>query len=129
MADTVTTSAPVPPDAVVPAAPVTPPAARFVNPVTKTVPLAYPVEFNGIVYTQIGLHRMTAREVADFAKSIESGGIVKPPCIDAPQEVLEALDDDDAFELDKAVADFLPRRFRATTEKLTSGAGAPLSLS
>ncbi|MCW2318310.1 hypothetical protein M2322_003877, partial [Rhodoblastus acidophilus] len=33
-----------------------------------------------------------------------------------PDAVMDALDDDDAFELEKKVADFLPRRFRGAPD-------------
>lgn len=109
------------------AAPEDAPVARFVNPVTKTLQLTYPVEFDGRVYAEVNFHRMTGIEVRDFAMAISEGNPPKPPCIDIPQEVYDALDDDDLFEVDKVVMDFLPRRLR-TASALTSAGGGQSSL-
>ena len=101
-------------------------AARIVNPVTKTIPLEYPVEFDGKVYTEISLRRMSGTEVAAYITQLAAGERVKPPVIDVPFEVYDALDDDDLFTIDKAVVDFFPRRFRDLGGS-TPAAGEPSS--
>jgi hypothetical protein len=88
----------------------------------RSVPLSYPVEYDGAVYNEIVLARLTAAEVAAFqdaAAKLPDGASPEWPIYrnadgkPLPEAVLAALDDDDKFELDKALRDFLPRRFQA----------------
>jgi hypothetical protein len=100
------------------------PAPKIVGgaPRLRSVPLAYPVEYDGVTHSEIVLARLTAAEVAAFqdaAAKLPDGASPEWPIYrDAdgkplPDAVLAALDDDDKFELDKALRDFLPRRFQA----------------
>jgi hypothetical protein len=102
-------------------------AAKFVEPLLRfrSIDLKHPLEFDGKVYRAICLRRLTAGEVAEFmegvAKRPEAALRAWPMYRDAdgaaiPPEVIEGLDDDDMFELDQAVRDFLPRRFQAALE-------------
>lgn len=98
-------------------APATKPAPKLLGNRSRTVPLQYPVEFDGKVYDSITVRRMTGSEVAEYisAMSVDiSEGTDRAwmPMFDVPREVYEALDDDDLQEVDKAVLDFLPRRLR-----------------
>lgn len=88
----------------------------------KAFPLAWPIEVGGKRYETVCLKRLTAGEVATFQEAVEAlpeGAPAQWPIytdVDGaplPREALAALDDDDKFELDKAVRDFLPRRFQA----------------
>ena len=92
----------------------------------KIFPLAWPVTYQGKCYEQIGLRRMTAKEVSDFVARIEAEGRINPDAIlrfplfvdetgvAIPDAVLDGLDADDADMLNTAAIDFLPRRFRAS---------------
>jgi hypothetical protein len=101
-------------------------APRFVGGAArvKTVPLAWPVEYDGKVYDEITIKRLTAREVADFSEKLEkekNGALRWPVFVDGegapiPDVVLDAIDDDDNLEIQKALIDFLPRRFRGGAE-------------
>lgn len=86
--------------------------------------LEWPVTVDGREYKTISLVRMTAAEVAKFSAELEArlnkdatATAVFPIFRDSetgetiPEAVLDALDDDDRFELDKAAVNFLPRRF------------------
>lgn len=75
----------------------------------RVVPLQWPIEYDGTVWSEITVRRLTAAEVAAF---IEAEDKKLPPMFDAPAIVIDNLDDDDAVEVNKAVADFLPRRWR-----------------
>ena len=88
----------------------------------KAFPLVWPFEFDGKRYEAVGLKRLTAGEVAVFQEAVaalpEGVDAQWPIYCDAdgaalPPGALAAPDDDDKFELDKAVRDFLPRRFQA----------------
>lgn len=98
------------------------------RPRVKVIDLQWPIEFDGREYRAIAITRLTAGEVAQFQAEIEellkdhpdtkvrfplfrdeSGAVI-------PDEVMDALDDDDRFALDEAAADFLPRRYRAVAE-------------
>ncbi|MGA2491841.1 MAG: phage tail assembly protein [Roseiarcus sp.] len=87
----------------------------------RAFPLAWPFECGGKRYETVCLKRLTAGEVAAFQEAVEAlpaGACAQWPIycdVDGaplPPDVLAALDDDDKFELDKAVRDFLPRRFQ-----------------
>lgn len=91
--------------------------ARIVSPKERSaiVPLEYPIEFDGVTYDTVTVRRVTAKEVSDFidvvAKS-EDGADVKAPMIDCPQEVYEAMDDDDRLRVEQALLPFLPLRLK-----------------
>lgn len=90
-----------------------------------TIVLDFPVEFEGTTYSEIGLRRLTAGEVAVFMDAaramIEADANANPraPIFvtnagePIPNGLFDALDDDDAFRLDESAKDFLPRRFQA----------------
>lgn len=88
----------------------------------RIVTLEWPLSFGGKEYREIHVVRLTAAEVSAFQESLKSlppdAEVRWPIYRDAegasiPDDVLDGLDDDDSLELDKAVRDFLPRRFRA----------------
>ena len=93
----------------------------------STVTLTWPVSVNGEIYRKIVLKRLTAKEVADWriamlaeSKGDESSEFSVPICFDEagnriPAAVMDAIDDDDAFEIERRILDFLPRRYRMDT--------------
>jgi hypothetical protein len=95
-------------------APAAAPMARIVTdrPMSKIVPLEWPVEFDGIVYRQIRVKRVTGGEVRDYFEKLRAGEAVMPPMIECPLEVWEALDADDQSTIDEAVAAFVPKRMK-----------------
>jgi hypothetical protein len=98
----------------------------------KMFPLAWPVTYHNTRYDQIGLCRMTAKQVADFVVQLGAVGAADPNAIlrfpifvDAtgaplPDALLDGLDADDADMLNEAAVDFLPRRFRVNPEPATA---------
>ena len=110
-------------------APAEMPVARIVSPKEreKLVPLEYPVEYDGVLYEEIRIRRVTAQQVADFfAELRKSESFVLPPMIDCPVEVWQALDDDDQMAVDDAAKAFTPRRLKAAV-KLIQEAGVNTS--
>lgn len=106
-------------------------AARIVSdrPRIKTIKLEWPVEFNGKVYSEISISRLTVAEVANFAKSLEETkddeATMLPMYFDSetqpiPKEVFDAMDQDDKDAIDQESISFLPRRFRGLTEPATT---------
>ena len=84
---------------------------------TTTVPLEHHVEFAGKVYTAIIVSRMTVAQVGEFVEAAQvDGANARLPMFDAPFEVIDALDPDDAETVNKAVRDFLPRSLRPATD-------------
>jgi len=109
-------------------------AARIVStrPRFKTIDLQWPIAYAGKEYTSITITRLTAADVAKFQTELEAvlkndanASLRFPLYRDEtgapiPEAVLDALDDDDKFELDRASIDFLPRRFRVNAENDTA---------
>jgi hypothetical protein len=120
-----------------------PPRFLDTRPRVATVQLLWPVAFEGREYRAISIVRLTAAEVAKFQDDLEAllkndaNARLRFPLFRdeagalVPEAVLDALDDDDRFELDKAAFDFLPRRFRAAPEPASDPANggdtAPMS--
>lgn len=84
---------------------------------TMTYKLKFPVEFDGDTFEEVPIRRCSAREISDYQDSlrefIDNGSVGMspvPPWLVIPQEVFEAMDDDDNFDLEEASADFIPRR-------------------
>lgn len=90
--------------------------AKIVSPKERhlDVPLDWPIEFDGKIYGTIRVRRVTGLEVETFLKEIGAlkgdAPMLKPPMIDCPIEVYEALDDDDRLRVEEAMVAFLPRR-------------------
>lgn len=79
----------------------------------RVVPLDWPIEFDGVTYDKVTVSRMTTAQVAEFTLAARTDGATAVlPMFDAPQAVIDALDADDADNVNKAVHDFLPRSFR-----------------
>lgn len=93
---------------------------RFVGGKTRseTVPLEWPIEYDGRVWDAITVRRMTVLDIRAFHEMVlaskdDNKARIRFPMFDAPFEVLDALDDDDAQAVNEVVTRFLPRRFRA----------------
>jgi hypothetical protein len=108
----------------------TPAAPKFLGdrPRFKSVPLEWPIDYDGKEYREIHLVKLTAKEVADWLETLDANGSAKFPIFrDAdgapiPDAVLDGLDADDREEVDKAAVDFLPRRFRGVTASASGSA-------
>lgn len=87
-----------------------PASPRFVGDRRRdvVVPLEWPIEYDGKVYNEIRVRRMTGAEVAAFVNS-DDGTL---PMVEAPKVVIDALDADDAMAINKAITDFLPQSLR-----------------
>jgi hypothetical protein len=95
------------------------PTARIVSPKEreKMVPLEYPVEFDGKIWTEIKVRRVSAQEVADYLELLKSDQAFDiPPMVECPLAVWNALDDDDQLAVDEAARPFTPRRLKAAVE-------------
>jgi hypothetical protein len=102
----------------------------FVDPSgrSRAFKLKYSVTVGGRVYTEIYLARLTVAEVAQFLEAVSNSdkrsAIAWPVYRDEngepiPQAVLNALDDDDGFAIEKDLIDFLPLRLRALLDGAT----------
>ncbi|MFG1414064.1 phage tail assembly protein [Xanthobacter sp. VTT E-85241] len=100
------------------AAPVPEPPV-FENPSARseTVPLEWPVVFEGVRYAAISVRRLTVGEVDAYVALAREAGEKPPrfPMFDVPDAVLNHLDDDDAERVNAVMLRFLPRRFRVGT--------------
>ena len=100
------------------------PQIKFVDDARRhrIVELDFPLISGDRTYEKIMVRRLTVQEVKEFqerarAASGAAGELNWPMFFDEagapiPDEVMNALDDDDAFQVDALVDDFLPRRFR-----------------
>jgi hypothetical protein len=102
---------------------------RFVGgkPRSLTIPLDWPLEYDGKVYSEVTIRRVTIAELETFLaeaiQTIEADGKYYPwpPMFDAPRAVMDALDPDDQDRISTAALDFFPRRL---LELATPAAGA-----
>ena len=78
----------------------------------EVVMLEWPVEYDGKLYDRVTVRRMSTSEVAAFVEAAIADKKAPLPMLDAPQAVLDELDEDDAVALNKVVEDFLPRSWR-----------------
>lgn len=97
-------------------------------------PLEWPIEYNGVVYREITIRRPTAADVRRWEKRIREAAERKEdidtiplPVFDAPDDVIESLDEDDSERLGVVAQRFLPRRFQTDT-KSTPSSGDDMSL-
>lgn len=80
----------------------------------KLVPLEWPIEFDGKLWTEIRVHRVSGKAVRDYLDALRSSEAdILPPMIDCPLEVWNALDADDQHTVDLAAAEFTPKRLKA----------------
>lgn len=112
-------------DTAINAAPASPQeAVEFLGskPRFETLTLMWPVKYQGVEYHEVTVRRLTTEEVSRYvaqiqaAKTPEEKSTIRPPMFNVPVPVLDGLDDDDTFELDKMVRRFLPRRFTDSEE-------------
>jgi len=95
------------------------PALRYTAPIEreKMVPLEHPFEINGVHWTEIRVRRVTGKQVSDYMDRMRAGDTdAMPPMVDCPQDVWDALDDDDQMAVDEAARPFTPRRLKAALE-------------
>lgn len=112
------------------AAPAEKPVARIVTklPREKVIPLEFPVEFDGKMIEAITVRRLSGSEVQAYIESVQVGyRSTRVPTIDCPDEVFEAMDDDDRYTVEVAALDFLPRRLREQVDALISESSAESS--
>jgi hypothetical protein len=95
------------------------PAPRFVGPgAFRVVDLAFPVEFDGVVYDKVTVKRMTVAQLGDFLQAVatDPASARLSSMVDIPIEVFDALFPDDYDVIDEAIRDFLPRRLKTAAE-------------
>ena len=106
-------------------APAKKPVPRLLGNRSVVVPLTYPVEYGDRTISEITITRMNGAQVVDFMNAVqENASGAHLPMFDVPQEVVDALDADDAEAIDKAVFDFLPRRLRQAGEQILKAGAA-----
>lgn len=86
---------------------------------SEVVPLEWPLEYDGKIWSEITVSRMNTAQIAEFIASLDGDNSEKLrfPMFDVPNEILDALDDDDATRVNEVVERFLPRRFRGAREQ------------
>jgi hypothetical protein len=110
------TEEPIPTDERPAAEPVPVPIAKVIysGEHEKRVPLEWPIDFDGKVYDDIRVHRVSGKEVRDYLEALRtSEADILPPMIDCPIEVWNALDADDQQAVDVAATEFTPKRLKA----------------
>ena len=107
--------------AAAPAAPARKIAFQAARPFER-ITLDYPLSVDDIAVAEIDVHRLTMGEVAEFQDQAgDDMRFIKFPMFRyisgerVPDDVLAALDDDDALKLTEAAMRFLPRRYRVET--------------
>jgi hypothetical protein len=108
---------------------------KFVGnrPRSERVELLDHVEFRGKVYTALIVRRLSTSQVAKWLEDVEAqvpdanlGNVVDDDGEVVPQQVLDAIDDDDDFRVSEVLNRFLPERL---SEMLGSGSKTPTTSS
>lgn len=81
------------------------------------VTLKHPFRLSSVEYRKVTVRRLTGHEAKAHVQACmaaaESGAIEPPfPGIELPATAYAALDDDDILQIDRAIDDFFPERFR-----------------
>lgn len=94
----------------------------------ETIPLVWPVEYRGKVWTEIVVKRVTSADIKAWTDTPAEARETAAPWIDAPLAVVEALDADDEDRVNDAAVRFIPARFRDAPDSGPTGAtGEPTS--
>ncbi len=89
--------------------------------VTRDIPLEYAIEWDGKKYESIRINRLSPEQYTVIRQAIMDGEAFDlKVMLDAPPEVLDALDPDDVATVDKGIADFLPRALRPVREPISA---------
>jgi hypothetical protein len=116
-------------------APAPPKFADGGKPRAQTVKLNYPVEYDGKIYNEITVRRLTATEVDQFCTALvarvptDTSAMPRLPMFDVPFAVLDALDADDDDAVQEVITSFLPRRLRQAVEQSQQSGGPTPPLS
>lgn len=91
---------------------------------TKTIKLEWPLEYDGVTYTEVTARRLTGKDILSVRKLAASGGDMETAMFamvcDIPVEVIEALDAQDVMRVVEAAQDFLPQESESESEQTTS---------
>jgi hypothetical protein len=88
-----------------------PPKFIGTKPRSEKVPLEWPVEYDGKVWDEIEVRRMSVTDIATMSDDSRNF-----PMFDAPREVMDALDVDDDIRVREVADRFLPQGFKAKKE-------------
>lgn len=80
---------------------------------TQTIPLDWPLEFDGKTYEAVEICRSTIGAWRAYFEALDAGERIAMPCFADPLEVMDSLDADDDEKVQAAVELFFPKRFRA----------------
>lgn len=89
----------------------------------KKVVLKAPVEYEGKVYTEITVGRMSVRQMREYVARASEDDDAIPDVLDCPHALIDELFPDDADAVGEAIQDFLPQRLKdAVARARDSGA-------
>ncbi|MDQ0510870.1 phage tail assembly protein [Ancylobacter amanitiformis] len=89
---------------------------------SEPVPLEFPVEYDGRTWTSITVSRLSTPQITQFFEAVLADDkTARLPMFDAPPEVIDALDPDDADKIEEVVQRFLPRRLRPAAGQSPEG--------
>jgi hypothetical protein len=95
-----------------PAPPLYRQTSRSGKPRATAVPLEWPFSYDGVVYEEIPLRRVSVAEIAAWVEGLADNPDAPLPVFGVPSAVLDMLDPDDDDRLSEVARDFLPRRFQ-----------------
>lgn len=83
---------------------------------SKTIPLDWPLDYDGKTFDKVTIRRVSGKEVEEFLAAVSAKEEGDPslmlPTIECPRAVYDAMDDDDRLKVDEVAFDFLPRRLK-----------------
>ena len=86
------------------------------KPRTKTVPLEFPIEWDGKTISEVTLHRPKGKDMRRIAEAensssnkMEAGAVMVATLSDLPDGAIDELDFEDFTAISEAIADFFPK--------------------
>lgn len=88
---------------------------------TRTIPLEWPIEYDGAVYDQLTVRRVGGTDFKTIASMAGKDEEIHLAAMltGVPPQVIEALDGDDFITVQEAVKDFLPRKLQAAAGQVS----------
>lgn len=82
----------------------------------KKIPLEFPIEFDGVLYEDVTIHRLHGKDFQELSSGSITGVEMASLMAKVPIEVAEVMDAEDLYNVVEACKAFFPRQMRELWE-------------